>query len=335
MITYRENILKFYHHTCPDYIPDIRRDIVGIPVEFCKFESHPPIGSSGKDGFGVFWQFEPSAKAHMPMPDPETGKYVMEMDDMENWRDFVHFPDPNAFDWDSHVKTDMTGVDYVNKMVTVSIGHGMFERLHSLMGMEDGAMALVAYPDEVLDFFNALADYKCAMIRKIAQYYPRADMIDLSDDWGHQNAAFFSVGTWNTLFRPGMTKIMDTCREVGIMFQLHSCGRWEKILPYAVEAGLDHWTSSQCVNDIDGIVKKFGRKLTMVGGCDVKDIQMPDMNLERMKAIVSKRIDMVCRGGCVIPFGNSSTPFFRQAVEEEVAARADFYQKSENRELPV
>lgn len=335
MISRRENILKFYHHQCPDYIPDIRTDINPIPVSFLKYEAHPPLGTSGKDGYGVYWQFEEASKAHMPMPDPATGAYVMEMDDMEHWRDFVHFPDVESFDWATHVEADMAGVDCEGKLVNISIGHGMFERLHSLMGMEDGAMALSAYPDEVLDFFNALAEHKCAVIRKLAQYYPKVDLIDMSDDWGHQTAAFFSEDTWNALFRPGMKKIMDTCREVGVMFQLHSCGRWEKVLPHAMEAGLDHWTSSQCVNDIDSILKTYGRRLTMVGGCDVKEIQHPGMTLERMRKIVSDRIDKVCRGGCVIPFGNSSTPFFRQAVEMEVALRADFYTKPENREVPV
>lgn len=37
----------------------------------------------------------------------------------------------------------------------------------------------------------------------------------------------------------------------------------------------------------------------------------------------------------VEPEAKASTPFFRQAVEEEVAKRADFYQKPENREIPV
>ena len=335
MINRRENILKFYHHECPDYIPDLRRDIRGVPVTFCNYEAHPKIGESGHDGFGVYWQFEPIAKAHMPMPDPETGKYVMTADDMENWRDFIHLPDPEDFDWEAHVEEDMKDIDCENFLITCSIGHGMFERLHSLMGITEGAMALVEYPDEVGEFFNELADYKCRMIRKIHQYYPKIDMIDMSDDWGHQNAAFFSVETWNELFRPGMTKIFDTCKEIGIMFQLHSCGRWEKVLPAAVDAGLDHWTSSQAINDIEGILKTYGRRLTMIGGCDVKDIQLPGTTLEKMKEICGERIDKVCRGGCVIPFGNSSTPNFRQAVEECVAERADFYQKPENREVPT
>ncbi len=335
MISRRENILKFYRHECPDYIPDMRRDVTGVPLSFMKYEEHPAPGVSGKDGYGVYWQFEEGSKAHMPMPDPKTGKFVMELEDMENWRDFVKFPDPEAFDWTAHVEEDMAGVDYENKLVGASLGHGMFERLHSLLGIEAGSMALLVYPDEVLDFFNALADHDCAVIRKIVKYYPKVDMINLSDDWGHQNAAFFSVDTWNKLFRPGMTKIFDTCRELGIKIQLHSCGRWEEILPHAIDAGLEHWTSSQSVNDIESILKTYGRRLTMIGGCDPKEIQMPGMTLEKMKKIVAERIDNLCRGGCLMPFGNSSTPFFRQAVEEEVAKRADFYQKPENREVPV
>lgn len=335
MISRRDNILKFYHHQCPDFIGDLRRDFQPVPVSFAQFEAHPPLGQNGKDGFGVYWQYEETARAHMPMPDPETGAYRMELDDITHWRDFVQFPDPDQYDWAAHVEQDTEGIDWENKMITVSIGHGMFERLHSLMGMQDGAMALAAEPEAVLDFFNELAEYKCRMIRKIVEYYPKIDMIDMSDDWGHQTAAFFSLQTWNNLFRPGMTKIIQCCKREGILFQLHSCGRWEKILPAAIDAGLEHWTSSQAVNDIEGIVKTYGHRLTMIGGCDVKDIQLPGITLERMKEIVGACIDKVCVGGCVIPFGNTSTPNFRQAVEECVAERADFYQIPENRRLPV
>ncbi len=354
MISYRENLLKFYNRKCPDYIPDMRRDFSPLNVSFCQYEAHPPVGESGYDGFGVYWQYEEKSKAHMPMPDPKTGKYVMTIDDMENWRDFIKIPDPDSYDWEAHVARDMTGVrggqarpiatmrgvesnpgeDADTKLVNVSIGHGMFERLHSLMGMEDGAMALVAEPDAVREFFDALADYKCKTIEKIVYYYPKVDLIDMSDDWGHQNAAFFSVDTWNELFRPGMTRIINCCKRLGVIFQLHSCGRWEKIIPAAVDAGLEHWTSSQAVNDIESILKTYGHRLTMIGGCDVKEIQLPGMTVEKIKECVGQRIDKLCRGGCLIPFGNSSTPFFRQAVEECVAERADFYQKPENRRVP-
>ncbi len=334
MISYKENLHKFYHHECPDFIPDMRRDFSRVNYAFGKYESHPPMGENGYDGYGVYWFFEPKNRAHMPLQDPKTGKYVMTMDDIENWRDFIHFPDPDAFDWEAHVEEDMKGVDTENKLVTVSFSHGMFERLHSLMGMEDGAMCLLAYPDETLDFFNALADFKCRVMEKIAKYYPKVELIELSDDWGHQNSAFFSVDTWNELFRPGMSKMFKTAKDLGLILQLHSCGRWEKIIPAAVDAGLEHWTSSQAVNDIPTIIKKFGDRLTMIGGCDVPEIQLPGMNLEWMRQIVSKRLDLILPGGCIIPFGNSSTPFFRAAVEAEVAERADYYQKLENRILP-
>ena len=143
-----------------------------------------------------------------------------------------------------------------------------------------------------------------------------------------------SLRVKDELFRPGMSKMFKKAKELGLILQLHSCGRWEKIIPAAVDAGLEHWTSSQAVNDIPNIIKKFGDRLTMIGGCDVPEIQLPGMTLERMREIVSKRLDIILPGGCIIPFGNSSTPFFRAAVEEEVAKRADYYQKPENRVLP-
>ena len=71
-------------------------------------------------------------------------------------------------------------------------------------------------------------------------------------------------------------------------------------------------------------------KVAKFGGSSVADAE----HFKKIKAIVGERIDTLCRGGCLIPFGNSSTPFFRQAVEECVAERADFYEKPENRRIP-
>ena len=92
MISYKENLHKFYRHECPDFIPDMRRDFSRVNYAFGKYESHPPMGENGYDGYGVYWFFEPKNRAHMPLQDPKTGKYVMTMDDIENWRDYVKAP---------------------------------------------------------------------------------------------------------------------------------------------------------------------------------------------------------------------------------------------------
>ena len=77
MISYKENLHKFYRHECPDFIPDMRRDFSRVNYAFGKYESHPPMGENGYDGYGVYWFFEPKNRAHMPLQDPKTGKYKL------------------------------------------------------------------------------------------------------------------------------------------------------------------------------------------------------------------------------------------------------------------
>ena len=49
MISYKENLHKFYRHECPDFIPDMRRDFSRVNYAFGKYESHPPMGENGYD----------------------------------------------------------------------------------------------------------------------------------------------------------------------------------------------------------------------------------------------------------------------------------------------
>ena len=329
MITQRENILKFYNHECPDYIPDFRTDVQNCNVAFVARYERPPAGMDSFDGYGVHWTFEPLANASMPSPN-----HKPVMDDITKWKEQVKWPDIDSFDWSSHVESDMANVDYNNYLVGTSIGHGLFERLHALMGMVEANCSLLEEPEAVKEFFDTLADYKIKLVDKICEYYPNIDMFDLSDDWGHQNGPFFSVDTWNSLFRPGMERLIKHVADKGKIFQLHSCGKWESIIPSAVEAGLQHWTSSQAMNDVYSIVVNYGKRLTMIGGCDPKEIQLPDMDLKKIKDIVGHRIDLLCKGGALIPFGNTSTPGLKQAVKECLDERKDFFQKPENRILP-
>ena len=57
MISYKENLHKFYRHECPDFIPDMRRDFSRVNYAFGKYEAHPPMGENGYDGY-VTVEFE-------------------------------------------------------------------------------------------------------------------------------------------------------------------------------------------------------------------------------------------------------------------------------------
>ncbi|MGL6293323.1 MAG: hypothetical protein ACRC2P_08105, partial [Eubacterium aggregans] len=108
--------------------------------------------------------------------------------------------------------------DYRNNLLYQMIHNGIFERLHTRMGFEDVLCSLLTDPDEVRSYADAMVEYKCALIDKIAEYY-RPDIICYHDDWGTQRGLFFSPDTWRDLIKEPTKCIIDHVHSKEILFE--------------------------------------------------------------------------------------------------------------------
>jgi len=331
-LTPRENMIRFFSREIPERIPSLRKDVHNFMTPDIN-ERGPaapdnPMVNEGFDWFGVHWTYVPAVKA--PMVSPE---YPPVLKDITEWKKVVKFPDLDAIDWKAAAEKELSDPRYdPNKFRMITLGYGCFERLHALMGMEEACCALLEEPEAVYDFFSAVADFKIELMKRLLQAYP-VDMFVYSDDWGHQRNLFFSIDTWRSLIKPQMERITAFCDEAGVFLHMHSCGKIEDLIPDVIGAGIKHWTSCQTVNEIEGIIKKYGDRLTLTGGMDVFKY-MGKVTPEEMDRIVGERIDRLCKGAALLPFGSSSVPGLSDAVEKAIAERPDFFKKPENRVLP-
>ena len=118
---------------CPSIIPDnIARAFV--------FEGKPwgkPYDKHA-DMFGINWVFVPTVGGSMEDP-----AYPHPLEDVNDWKEIIKFPDPESWDWDASAALNK---DYLNNgknnMFWFLNGMG-FERLISFMGFENAAMALI------------------------------------------------------------------------------------------------------------------------------------------------------------------------------------------------
>ena len=333
MLTPRENALLALDHKVPERIVNLVMDanMLGTYVLRERAPAVPgrPYGGDGVDWFGVHWRYEESSGA--PMVDPA---YPPIMDDITCWREKVKFPDLSKVDFKAAAQADLNGPLYdPDKLNQVTILQGPFERLLSLMPTEEALCSLLEEPEACSDFFNAMADYKIELIDRMAEAYP-IDLIDLHDDWGTQISSFMSVDTWKELLSGPMGRIAKHCKDKGIHVQMHSCGKIEAIVPYMVEAGIEHWSSCQGMNDIKSLVHKYGDRMTFFGCMDTPEVQAAGISQEEIDRITAQRIDDICRGGAVFPLGNSTVRGLRDAVQKALAQRQDFFEKPENRRLP-
>ena len=108
---------------------------------------------------------------------------------------------------------------------------------------------------------DKLADMYIKMIR---HYIDQLDVKEVlfHDDWGSQRAPFFSLDTCMEMIVPALRKIADFCHSKGMIFQQHSCGKNELLVPAMIAAHVDMW-AGQPMNDKAMLYEKYGDKIIL------------------------------------------------------------------------
>lgn len=344
-LTPRENALIAYQHKTPQWIPCFYTDI-GLFMANPDMERYTGFGK-GKDGFGVSWTYVPQACACMTSPDE---KPLLE--DVADWKEVVHFPDLEAVDWEKQADIDMhtnfgafvggaglipfenggTCLDGDKLGVCMCI-NGSFERLHALMGMQNALASLIEDPNSCYEFFGAMADFKIAYFKKIAQYYP-VDVINAHDDFGANDRMFMSPDLWRKLLKPHLKRIVDAVHDMGLIYQHHSCGYIEPIFGDLVEIGVDAIDTLQACNTHLGELKeKYGSQITFCGGFDTNGVlDVPGVTPEEIKAEYRRVIDLLAPHGSYVIYPIGLTfDFVPHFLEEHFSYGMGFYANAANR----
>jgi hypothetical protein len=297
MISAKENVSRLYHHEMPEFLPIMGQGIINnVPVS--GIAERPQTGKSGYDWFGVHWEWKAGEPA--PMPGPE---FILE--DIADWREVVKFPDLDAWDWEKAAQTDrIPQFDYENNLLYQMIHNGIFERLHEFMGFEGALCCLLTDPDEVKAYAEAMADYKCRLIDKLAEHY-KPDIICYHDDWGTQKGLFFSPEVWRDIFKAPTKRIVNHCQSKGILFELHSDGDVSSLIPEIVDdLGVDGLNVMKIV-DVPAMKKITGNKVVYNVFLDTQTLDVLDalgqLTEEKFREVIRAEMTTLAEGGCYIP----------------------------------
>lgn len=214
-----------------------------------------PMTGDGYDVFGVHWSKTDGISHYTPNQAPV-------YDDIECWREQVRFPNVDRLDWDSF-RREAEKLDTENKLVSITLFCGLFERATMLTSMEECLMDVISAPESFCDMIGAIADYKIALINKICEYI-HPDIIIYHDDWGTSHSTFMSPELWRRTIKPHTKRLYDAMLAQGITICQHSCGYLEPLIGDVIEMGAHMWDAQKSCNDLAAISAKYSDKLLIV-----------------------------------------------------------------------
>ncbi|MCD8196970.1 MAG: methyltransferase [Lachnospiraceae bacterium] len=325
-ITPKENLLRAIRHQDPLWIPLKSDELIFCPriipdnvARAWVFEQKPHENNTGgKDMFGIEWVYVPQVGGCMVKPGNPT------LTDISEWKTVLHFPDFDSWDWEQSAAEN---AEYVNtdRYLVTWIFSGLFERLISFMDFENALVALIDedQQDDLKDLFQALVDMYKDLFSRLKKYF-HVDAVFFHDDWGGQKSPFFSVDTFREMIAPYIKQLVDYCHSIDLVFDLHSCGKIEMLIPSIIECGVDKW-AGQPLNDKKELIRKYGDKI-LIGSTDTlhptPDSAVPPM--DELQHIVSDYMDEY---GSKLP----DNPFFLMNHVPDDDVIAAFYAEGRKR----
>lgn len=260
-MTPRENYLNFMRgkpfewlpsfndrkHFMPSIIPDyVAR------AHIAQQEPFPESGYGGKDMFGVDWVYEPEVGGSMDLK-----PFYSDPEELLDWENTLEFPDLDAIDWEKCAEENRDYLD-TDLLLTAFVYTGFFERLISLVGFEDAAIAMIdeEMQDAVKRLFDALADFHIDFMSRMNRWF-NVEYFELHDDWGTQRGPMFSAETHAEMILPYIKKVVNGAHARGLIVEQHSCGKLESLIPNIIASGVDTWRGQE-INDKAELVRKYG-----------------------------------------------------------------------------
>lgn len=297
-LTKKENLLETIRGGRPDRFVDqfSYMEFAGNPIRSnvgCFIEE----GEEGCDGWGVKYIYPRGTPG--TFPDCEGENKLLK--DVTQWKEVIRAPRLlySAEEWAPYVETAKT-IDRNEVFCATWIAPGIFERLHSFMGMEDTMINFYEEPEAMHELIDFLAQWEVDYASEVVRYlHPEA--VFHHDDWGSQRSSFFSPEMFSEFLEPAYQKIYGFWKENGVQIIVHHSDSYAaNLVPAMIRMGIDIWQGPVTENDIPAVLRQYGPQITLMGGLNNGIYDTEDWSREKIQSGL-KRLVEDCGNRYLIP----------------------------------
>ena len=305
-ITPKENMLRLYEGKTPMWIPFAAGDMNHLMLD-CDPENQargPETKGPRLDGWGVEWVFVDVVGGAMVKPGNPKVK------DIEHWEDYVTPPDPDTWDWEGCYERNKDKIR-PDRATYIAVPGCLFERLIAVLDVDNALVALIDEDQQeaVHRFFRAVTDVHKKFYANCKKWF-NPDIVNFNDDWGTQKSEFFSVPTVREMLLPYTRELGEYVHSLGMYWDLHCCGKVEKLVPIFIEEHMDSW-GGQPLNDKAGLKRKYGDQFIFTHSPQVD----PEATEEEKEKAIAEFMAGIGADNRVIC--DARDPYIRRRVYEE------------------
>jgi uroporphyrinogen decarboxylase len=174
-----------------------------------------------------------------------------------------------------------------------------------LMGMEHLLMAIVAEPELVEALVNMSVDINLKLALALRER--EVEFVYTGDDFASNTGPLMSPRHFRKLFYPGLKRVMQGYKELGLYVIKHTDGNLWPIIDMIVDSGIDCLDpiDPQAGMDIAEVKEKYGDRVAIKGNVDCAELLTfgtPEETVEATKVALRKGMP---GGGYICSSSNS------------------------------
>ena len=289
MLTARQNMDEVIRGGNPDRFVN---QYEAIQLLFHPFMMKSPLLQPGmmnvKNAWGITNSFPFGTPGAFPVHTPD--KIVIQ--DIEHWQDYVHAPSLKFTDEEWGIfEAQYNAVDTTKAYKAAFVAPGLFEQCHHLGEISNTLMNLYEYPDEMHDLIKYLTEWELELAEGICSHL-HPDALFHHDDMGSQKSTFMSPAMWEEFYVDAYKQIYGYYHDHGVKLVFHHSDSYAATLvPDMIEMGIDVWQGCFSTNDLPTLIKKYGDKITFMGGIENHLVDFDGWTKENNREIIRKTID--------------------------------------------